>query len=367
MIAATSSPPGACGGCSPSSPSAAGYVAHPVLAPPGDRALHPGRPARPGRAVAARAGAATSSPAACCSASRPASWPSPAVTTTTERTESEGRILLLFDVSLSMMATDVEPTRLDAAKEAAREFVDQVDDDVEVGLISFSGNVTVEVDPTLDRERLDQGIEDLELAESTAIGDALATGTDLLVQPGRRRRTRADDGRSAPGRHRAADRRRDDRRARRPQDGAQEAADAGVPVFTIAFGTAERLDHRPGSGEELPVPVQPEPLEQVAETTGGAAYEAATGDRADRRLRAHPGQPRRHARRGDRGRQRADVEVGRARPRPHRRRLGPRHVVAPRHGLTRRRHPTHPSVSCTRVLRAEAPHEHSDAANTRMR
>ena len=121
------------------------------------------------------------------------------VSATTERTESEGRILLLFDVSLSMMATDVEPTRLEAAKEAAREFVDQVDDDVEVGLISFSGNVTVEVDPTLDRERLDQGIEELELAESTAIGDALATGANLLGRladdRGRRRR-----GRSLPAR-----------------------------------------------------------------------------------------------------------------------------------------------------------------------
>ena len=63
------------------------------------------------------------------------------ITTTTERTESEGRILVLFDVSLSMMATDVEPDRLEAAKEAARAFVEQVAPDIEVGLISFSGMV----------------------------------------------------------------------------------------------------------------------------------------------------------------------------------------------------------------------------------
>ena len=48
-------------------------------------------------------------------------------------------------------------------------------------------------------------------------------------------------------------------------------------MFTIAFGTAEGTITDPVSGEELPVPVQPAPLEQVAETTGGAAYEAATG------------------------------------------------------------------------------------------
>jgi Ca-activated chloride channel family protein len=193
------------------------------------------------------------------------------VSASTERTASEGRILLLFDVSLSMMATDVEPTRLDAAKEAARQFVDQVADDVEVGLISFSGNVAVEVEPTLDRGALDEGIEDLELAESTAIGDALSTGADLLLRLAGDDRPEdiapgaivlLSDGETTVGRD--------------TQAGAQEAADAGVPVFTIAFGTAGGSITDPISGDELPVPVQPAPLEQVAETTGGAAYEAAT-------------------------------------------------------------------------------------------
>jgi Ca-activated chloride channel family protein len=193
------------------------------------------------------------------------------VTASTERTDSEGRILLLFDVSLSMMATDVEPTRLDAAKEAAREFVDQVADDVEVGLISFSGNVAVEVEPTLDRERLDQGIEDLELAESTAIGDALSTGANLLVRMAGDDRpddiapgaiVLLSDGETTVGRD--------------TEVGAQEAADAGVPVFTIAFGTEGGSISDPVTGDVLPVPVRPEPLEQVAETTDGAAYEAAT-------------------------------------------------------------------------------------------
>jgi len=193
------------------------------------------------------------------------------VTATTERTESEGRILLLFDVSLSMMATDVAPTRLDAAKEAARQFVDQVSDDVEVGLISFSGNVAVEVEPTLDRSALDEGIEELELAESTAIGDALSTGAGMLLRLAGDDRPEdiapgaivlLSDGETTVGRD--------------TEVGAQEAADAGVPVFTIAFGTAEGTITDPISGEELPVPVQPGPLEQVAETTDGAAYEAAT-------------------------------------------------------------------------------------------
>ena len=174
--------PGACGGCSPSPPSGVAYVAvqrwrrRATVRFTQVDLLDRVAPSRPGWRRHVVAGIQLLGLAAGVVAiARP-------VSTTTERTESEGRILVLFDVSLSMMATDVDPTRLEAAKAAAREFVDQVDDDVEVGLISFSGNVAVEVDPTLDREALDQGIEDLELAESTAIGDALATGADLLTQ-----------------------------------------------------------------------------------------------------------------------------------------------------------------------------------------
>jgi Ca-activated chloride channel family protein len=201
------------------------------------------------------------------------------ISTSTERTESEGRILVLFDVSLSMMATDVDPDRFEAAKEAAHNFVDQVDEDIEVGLISFSGTVSVEVQPTLDRAALDRGIDDLELAESTAIGDALSTGTSLLTRL-------ADD--SADGDGGVSG---DEEQApgaivllsdgettvgRATDEGGQEAADANVPVFTIAFGTAEGSITDPASGEVVPVPVRPEPLAQVAEATGGAAYEAAT-------------------------------------------------------------------------------------------
>jgi Ca-activated chloride channel homolog len=193
----------------------------------------------------------------------------------TVRTESEGRILVLFDVSLSMMATDVDPSRLEAAKQAARDFVDQVDPNVEVGLISFSGVVSTEVEPTLDREALDRGIDNLELAESTAIGDALVAGTRLLtnladsgdnggnqdVAPGAI--VLLSDGETTVGRPTA--------------EGGRAAADAGVPVFTIAFGTPEGTITDPVSGETVPVAVQPGPLQDVADETGGTAYEAATG------------------------------------------------------------------------------------------
>ena len=202
----------------------------------------------------------------------------------TERTRSEGRILVLFDVSLSMEATDVDPTRLDAAKAAANDFVGAVDDDIEVGLISFAGSVRVEVEPTLDRGRVERRIDGLRLDLSTAIGDALATGVDVLVDLAER----AADESGEPGVPSL-----DDELApgaivlltdgsttvgRPTQEGAQLAADAGVPVFAIAFGTPNGVIVDPISGERVPVPVEPGPLEQVAEVTGGLAYEAQTGD-----------------------------------------------------------------------------------------
>ena len=190
----------------------------------------------------------------------------------TERINSEGRILVLFDVSLSMQAEDIDPNRFEAARDAARDFVDAVDPGVEVGLISFSGTVNTVVNPTLDRNSILNGIDGLELAEATAIGEALAGGTRLLVDsadpngdpdlaPGVI--VLLSDGETTVG--------------MLTSDGAAEAAEAGVPVFTIAFGTEAGSITDPASGDVIPVPVRPADLELVANTTGGVAFEAQTG------------------------------------------------------------------------------------------
>jgi Ca-activated chloride channel homolog len=196
------------------------------------------------------------------------------ITTTTERTVSEGRIILALDVSLSMEATDVTPSRLAAAQQAATDFVDQVPAEVEIGLVSFSGSVTTEVPPTLDRDALDTAIAGLELDDATAIGDALVASTNLLVQlqdasadaveedvaPGAI--VLLTDGETTFGAP--------------TEEGAAFAAEAGVPVFTIAFGTPDGVIVDPGTGDTVPVPVKPEPLRAAAEATGGQSYEAAT-------------------------------------------------------------------------------------------
>jgi Ca-activated chloride channel homolog len=199
------------------------------------------------------------------------------ISTTTERIVSEGRIVLALDTSLSMEATDVAPSRLAAAQQAATDFVDQVADDVEIGVVSFSGSVAVEVQPTLNRTAVDNAIAGLTLDDATAIGDALIASTDLLVQlqgtpPGG---AATDEEQVAPG---AIVLLSDGETTfgASTEEGAAYAEAAGVPVFTIAFGTPDGVIVDPDTGNTVAVPVKPEPLQTTADTTGGQAYQAAT-------------------------------------------------------------------------------------------
>jgi Ca-activated chloride channel family protein len=187
----------------------------------------------------------------------------------TSRPRSAGKIILLFDVSLSMQADDVAPTRLDAAKQAGVDFVDAVDADIDVGLISFSGTVDTNVEPTTDRNRLTTAIEGLQLGEGTAIGDAIAAGVRVLQRgeptddsPGTL--VVLSDGETTRGRPTA--------------DGAQVASDADVPVYTIAFGTEGGAITNPETGLPDPVPVKLDELQAAADATGGKAYVAPSAD-----------------------------------------------------------------------------------------
>lgn len=186
-----------------------------------------------------------------------------------ERSEAAGRVVILFDVSLSMMATDVPPDRLQAAKRAAVEFVGQVDDDVQLALVSFSGRARLMIPPTLDHPAVQRAITGLELGEGTAIGDALLVGVDTLLAGADDTSERPpgaivllSDGETTMGVPTA--------------EGAQAAADAGIPVYTIAFGTPDGVVALPPDGELVPVPVNEAELKNVADLTGGSAFVAPT-------------------------------------------------------------------------------------------
>ena len=91
----------------------------------------------------------------------------------------DATILLAMDISGSMRATDVDPTRLDAAKAAAISFIDQIPDGVRVGVVSFASETDTLVSPTTDRAELKAAIDSLEARDGTAMGDALMRVLDI--------------------------------------------------------------------------------------------------------------------------------------------------------------------------------------------
>jgi Ca-activated chloride channel family protein len=228
-----------------------------------------------------------------------------------ERTvlEQKATVILVVDTSRSMQAEDVAPTRLGAAQEALRTFLDQAPNDLRVGLVVFAGEAQVATPPTKDHELVEAAITDIEeflVFGGTAIGDALQTAvllgrsvTDLVEVEGQTAapaplRTLAQSTDPAEG---AEDENEspvsilflsDGSQTRgllQPLEGAELAKEAGFPVYTIALGTPDGvIDRGPfgggggGSNQLIPVPPDPVTLQAIAETTGGEFSEARTAE-----------------------------------------------------------------------------------------
>src|SRR5215469_2813006 len=177
-------------------------------------------------------------------------------------------VVIAIDVSLSMQATDVAPTRIGAAQQAAKAFVAMLPDSYNIGLVSFARNASVLVAPGKDKAAVDQAIDGLQLAEATATGEAVFTSLDAI-------RSVPADGTSGPPPARIVLLSDGYRTAGRPiEDAAAAAAAANVPVSTIAFGTdGGTVDIQ---GETTPVPVDKASLGKLAEITRGHYYEASS-------------------------------------------------------------------------------------------
>ena len=170
---------------------------------------------------------------------------------------SESALILALDVSGSMCATDVEPNRLTAAQAAVRDFVEAQDPGTSIGLVLFSGFAQVAVAPTTDREPLLRAIDSLTTGRGTTIGAAILKSVDAIaeinpdVAPADPDPRRSPDGPAArtrgtpPPRARVRSRRRSsccsptarNTRGIEPVEAAAIAADRGVRVYPIGFGT----------------------------------------------------------------------------------------------------------------------------------
>jgi Ca-activated chloride channel family protein len=181
-------------------------------------------------------------------------------------------IVLAIDTSLSMAAEDVAPNRLEAAQQAAREFVRELPDRLNVGLVSFAGSAQLLVPPTQDHEQVVAAINGLQLDKSTAIGDAVRLSLDVVGNQARGTDGKQpdaavvliSDGETTIGLPTA--------------DAIPLANEAGVAVSTIAYGTPDGEilvdEDGDGIGQQTRVPVNVEELRELAEGTGGTAYTA---------------------------------------------------------------------------------------------
>jgi len=216
----------------------------------------------------------------------------PAMTVDVPR--DEATVILAMDVSGSMMATDVSPSRLDAAKAAATTFVDQLPAGFRVGLVAFATDARIVLAPTGDRAQVHDAIANLTAGGGTALGDAIALSVQAAHsgQAG----TVKGAGATVPGASPAPGASSTPDAAPlaatvllsdganstgnlEPLQAASQAAAAGVPVYTIALGTADGvvdIQDNQGVMHHLSVPPDPETLASIAETTGARSFQAPT-------------------------------------------------------------------------------------------
>jgi Ca-activated chloride channel family protein len=158
-------------------------------------------------------------------------------------------VILTIDVSRSMCSTDIQPSRIEAAEAAALSFIQHQQATTQIGIVAFSGYAELIQPPTTDSEALQAAIESLATGRRTAIGSGILKALDAIaeidpsVAPSVTSNSRGPqptpvphgayvpdiivlltDGASNTGPF--------------PSDAAQQAADRGVRVYTIGFGTA---------------------------------------------------------------------------------------------------------------------------------
>jgi Ca-activated chloride channel homolog len=185
-------------------------------------------------------------------------------------------VMLVIDVSESMVATDVAPSRIEAAKEAGKHFADVLTPGINLGLVSFAANAVLLVAPTTDRGEVKRGIDSLEAAPRTATGEgiftalqAIATVTSVLGggpgPPPARIVLESDGKETVPA---------DPDLPRGGFTAARAAKAQGVAISTIAFGTPEGvIDYE---GQHVPVPVDDVTLKTICDITGGEAFHAGS-------------------------------------------------------------------------------------------
>jgi Ca-activated chloride channel homolog len=196
----------------------------------------------------------------------------------------EATVILAMDVSRSMKAKDVEPTRLDAARAAAEGFLAEVPEKFRVGVVSFATRAAVGVPPTHDRALVEEALDSLSPGEGTAIGDAVALSV-RVGQPEQPDEGADEDEEEDVIPPRAivlvSDGARDGGSVE-PAKAAAEAKERGIPVHTVLVGTPAGVVEETLTGgfrRIIRVPPSPETLQMLAQATGGEFFTALDDER----------------------------------------------------------------------------------------
>src|SRR5258705_1572049 len=183
---------------------------------------------------------------------------------------------LVVDVSQWMRPTDVLPSRMVAAQDASKHFVDELTPGINLGLISYAGSAMVLVSPTINRDATKRGIDALQVADRTATGEGIFAALQSISTVGA-----VIGGGDAPPPARIA--LFSDGQATVPSNpdnpkgcytAARAARDQGVPISTISFGTKNGYVEM--NDQRQPVPVDDEMMKKIAQLSGGTAYDAST-------------------------------------------------------------------------------------------
>ena len=185
----------------------------------------------------------------------------------------EATIVLVIDVSGSMQAEDVEPTRLEAAQKVVREFLKGLPKRFQVGVVAFSETAEVAAPASEDRQLAIDAIDYLYPQRGTAIGDALARGVEVA-----RAAERGQAGTARPAAILLLSDGSQTEGILLPMEGAARAKSFKIPVYTVALGTPEGVVEftRFGGTRIIPVPPDKATLRQIASVTGGRFYEATS-------------------------------------------------------------------------------------------
>ena len=183
----------------------------------------------------------------------------------------QASVVLVTDHSRSMMATDVSPTRLEAARAAALRFLSKVPGPVRVGAVAYSDAPDAVQQPTTRREEVRRIINGLVADGSTATGDALAAALEGISRDRKNgRRPPAaivllSDGKTTTGHD--------------PVEVARRAGRLHIPIYTVALGTEDATIPNPYPyASPLPVPPDPETLRRIAQASGGRAFTVEGAD-----------------------------------------------------------------------------------------